>query len=153
MSGTGRIVATGVATVGVVLTGGIAVAASLGSAHAAAPSNDPSIAALQDRLAQLQSDTVRLTGEVTAASTALRHAESGRAARAAAAAKAARSAASAAAAAAVTRPPVRPAAPVRTAAPAPQSRPAAPATHTSTGASGAASGTSGEHETEGGSDD
>ena len=142
MSGTRRRVVTGVATAGVVLTAGAAVAASLSSAQAGATAADPTVAELQDRLAQLQSDTAQLTGEVTAATTALHRAEVDRAARLDAVTKAAR----AAAAVHVTS-----AGPRATTAARP--RAVAPATHTSTGASGAAGSSSGEHETAGGTDD
>ena len=140
MAGTGRRTVTGVAVAGVMLTGGVAVAAGLSGAEAAPNATDPSVAALQDRLAQLQSDTDLLTGEVASATTELQKAQAAQAARVAAAERAARAAATAAST-------------PRAAAPAaPRPKATTPTTHTSTGASGASSGED-DHESSGGSDD
>ena len=92
MNGPRRLIITGVAAAGVLVTGGVAVATGLAAASASSTSAQPSVADLQARLAQLQSDTSSLTSQVTDAQKALTDAQAAQAladANAAAAATAA----------------------------------------------------------------
>lgn len=148
MNGPRRLIITGVAAAGVLVTGGVAVATGLAAASASSTSSaQPSVADLRARLAQLQSDTSSLSSQVIAAQQAVTDAE---AARALAEAQAA--------AAAVAAANVRPSAPQYVAPthavvqaahtavvtkkhPAPRTtRSTTPAPHTYTGASGSTGG-------------
>jgi Tfp pilus assembly protein FimV len=135
-----RLVATGLATTGVLATAGFAIASGLASsASANAVASEPTVAELQAQLAQLQADTHSLPSEVTAATKALELAKAQAAARAAAEARAAAWTAPVAHSSSTHR-----ATPThKVVVKKPTSK---PTPHTSTGASGSTGG--GEHETE-----
>ena len=157
MTGARRRIVTGIAAVGVLATGGVAVATGLTNAVASSTSSEPTVADLQERLAQLQSDTDGLNAEIGDAKATLATAKKAKDAEAATAA-AARLASLRAAAAAAARSSAPTA--VRSAAPAAHHKTVVhrvttkkPVTHTTTGASGAPTSGDDSNESQGGSDD